>query len=435
MLKNVVLIMPNFNWRIEFDIQKDPPMGIAYIGAVLELNGYKVTIIDANAEELTLDDVIAKIMKISPDFIGISANYSPLNNLAIELCEKIKDYNKNIIVSVGGNHATASYKYMLEKSNGAIDFVIKGQGETIILNLLESLGNGTEVSKVKGIAYIKNGEVICTEQQELIKNIDDIPMPAYHLLDMNLYDRYNIVSSRGCPYRCTYCASSVIVDKVAYRSPENIVREIEYLIKNYGQKIFWFSDDTFTSNFKHTNQLLNLIIKRNLNIKWSCLTRVNRTSKELLEKMKKAGCIYISYGVESGDANMLEKMNKKITLDQVREALRITKEIGIDMYTFFLIGYPGETIESVNKSFDLIREIKPTGASFAVVIPLPGTSLWNYLYEQGYLDYNRINWDYLFAKSGKDKYENYSAKLASTWCGIDEKKLVELCEQGQRLVT
>jgi Fe-S oxidoreductase len=426
--------MPNFNWRVKFDIQKDPPMGILYIGAVLEEAGYNVCIIDANAEQLTIDEVLGKIIKLNPDFIGISANYSPLNNLAIELSERIKNHDKNIMIAVGGNHATASYRYMLEKSKNSIDFIIRGQGEIIFLNLLNALNAKADINSVKGISYLKDDKVICTSSQELIRNLDDIPMPAYHLLNMDLYNRYNLISSRGCPYKCTYCASSVISSNVCYRSPENIVQEIEHLIENYGHKVFWFSDDTFTSNFKHTNKLLDLIIEKNLNIRWSCLTRVNRTNKELLNKMKKAGCIYISYGVESGDVDMIEKMNKKITLQEVREALKMTKEVGIDMYTFFLIGYPGETIESVNKSFDLIRETQPTGASFAVVIPLPGTSLWEYLYDKKYVDFDTINWDYLFAKSGKDKYENYAAKLASTWCDIEEEELLELCEEGQRII-
>ncbi len=434
MNKDIVLIMPNFNWQVNFDVQKDPPMGVLYIAAVLELNGYIVTIIDANAENLSLDAVMKKIKAIEPYFIGISANYSPLNNLALLLSKSIKEHNKDIIVAIGGNHATASYKYILGKSNNSVDFIIKGQGETILPNLLKALEQNEEINCIKGIAYIKNGKVISTEEQELIKNLDDIPMPAYHLVSMKLYDRYNIISSRGCPYKCTYCASSIISNKVFYRSPENIVNEIEYLVRNYGEKFFWFSDDTFTSNFEHTNKLLNLIIERNLKIKWSCLTRVNRTNKALLEKMKKAGCVYISYGVESGDIDILEKMNKKITLDEVKEALKMTKEAGIDMYTFFLIGYPGETIESVHESFNLIRETKPTGVSFAIVIPLPGTSLWEYLSERNYIDFDKINWDYLFAKSGKDKYENYSAQLASTWCNISAEDLVKLCEEAQKII-
>lgn len=435
MYSNIALIMPNFNWNVKFDVQKDPPMGILYIGSVLESKGYNVSIIDANAENLSIVEVIERIITLKTNFVGISANYSPLNNLVLTLSQRIKAYDEDILIAVGGNHATASYKYMLEESNNNIDFIIRGQGETVVANLLEALNKNKNTNNVKGIAYIKEDQIICTQQEELIKNLDNIPIPAYHLVNMELYDRYNIISSRGCPYKCTYCASSVICDKVFYRTPENIINEIEHLLKNYGDKVFWFSDDTFTSNIKHTNELLDLMIKKNISIKWSCLTRVNKTNIEILKKMKKAGCLYVSYGVESGDVEILNKMNKKITLEDVREALKITKEAELEMYTFFLIGYPGETLESVYESFELIREIKPTGASFAVVIPLPGTSLWEYLYERGYIDYNKIKWDYLFAKSGGNKYEAYVAELASSWCDISPQKLLELCEEGQNLTT
>ena len=433
MYNNIVLVMPNFNWRVDFDIQKDPPMGLLYIGAVLEKDGYDVSIIDANAENLSISQVVDRIVEKKATFVGISANYSPLNNLAQELSMKIKKANPNIIIGIGGNHATASDEFMLKNCNGNIDFILRGQGEKVFPSLLDALNHNIDLNLVKGISYIKENQIILNQDAEHIENLDELPLPAYHLIKMNLYDRYNLVSSRGCPFKCNYCASSVICKKVFYRSPENIVSEIEFLVNTYGKKFFWFSDDTFTSNINHTNKLLDIMIEKKLNIEWSCLTRVNKTNIEILEKMKRAGCKYVSYGVESGDIEMIEKMNKKITLKEVKDALEITKKAGLDMYTFFLIGYPGETMSSVIKSFDLIRETKPTGASFSVVIPLPGTSLWKYLVENNFIDFEKIEWDYLFAKSGKNKYESYSARLASSWCNLTQEELICLCEEGQKL--
>lgn len=433
MYRNITLVMPNFNWKVEFDVSNDLPMGLLYIGAVLENKGFKVRIIDANAEKLSMDEVVSKIMECNSHFVAISANYSPLNNLSLELSEKIKKANSKIIVGIGGNHATASYNFMLKISNGYVDFILRGQGELVIPELLDALNNKEELSSVKGIAYIRKGKIVLNSNNEEIYDLDRLPIPAYHLVNMNLYDRYTLVSSRGCPYKCTYCASSVICSCVSYRSPENIVDEIEFLIKKYGKKFFWFSDDTFTSNIKHTNKLLDLIIEKKIEIEWSCLTRVNKTNVDILKKMKDAGCKYVSYGVESGDIGIINKMNKNITLSEVKEALKITKEVGLDMYTFFLIGYPGENHETIKKSFDLIREIKPTGVSFAIVIPLPGTVLWEYLLENNYISYETIEWDYLFAKSGKQKYEKYSAELASSWCGLSKDELILLCNEGQNL--
>lgn len=435
MIKKILLIMPNFNWKVEFDVQKDPPMGVLYIAAVLEKEGFNVRIVDANAEGLTIDDVVNVVKEYEPQIIGISCNYAPLNNLSITLSERIKEVRKDIPIVIGGNHATASYKHILSKGKDVIDYIIRGQGETIFLNLVNTLNNKISIEKVNGIAYIKDNNIFSTQNEDSIKDLDELPMPAYHLLNMKIYNRYNIISSRGCPYNCNYCASNVVTGrKVTYRSTRNIVNEIKHLITNYGQKHFWFSDDTFTANYKHTNELLDLIIKENIKFDWSCLTRVNKTKLEILEKMKMAGCKYISYGVESGDIKMLQNMNKNIKLQDVKEALELTKQVGIDMYTFFLIGYPGETKDSIKSTFDLIREIKPTGASFAIVIPLPGTTLWEYLESENIIDYDSIEWDYLFAKSGKGKYVNYSAQLASKWCNIPANDLIELCKQGESLI-
>ncbi len=433
MISKVLLIMPNFNWKVEFDIQKDPPMGLLYIAASLEQHGLEVQITDANAENLSMEEIIERIKDLAPDLVGISANYSPLNNPALMLSKRIKQYRKDLIIAIGGNHATASAGYMLENSENSVDFIMMGQGEKVFINLIDGLNAGKNLSEIRGISYMSENQTVCNDREDLIKDLDSLPVPAYHLLKMDLYDRYNIITSRGCPYKCNYCASNVICSKVAFRSPSKIVREMEYLLENYGAKHFWFSDDTFTSNYRHTSELLDGIIEKNLDISWSCLTRVNKTDKALLAKMKQAGCRYISYGIEGGDQAMLDSMNKKITLEEIREAMLITKEAGIDMYAFFLIGYPGETLETVEQSFKLIKETRPTGVSFAIVIPLPGTTLWDYLSGKGHISYESMEWDYLFAKSGKGKYENYAALLASSWCGIGPEELVSLCKKGEAL--
>ncbi len=433
MISKIQLIMPNFNWNAEFNIQKDPPVGLLYIATVLLEDGYAVEITDANAENLSVADVMDRIAAFQPNLVGISANFSPLHNSALMLCRRVKALCSDIWTVVGGNHATACAEYMLEQSGGSLNFVARGQGERVLPNLVRALNSSLDISCIKGITYMQGGKAVSNDDEPLIDDLDSLPLPAYHLLKMDLYDRYNLITSRGCPFKCNYCASSVICNKVRYRSPEKIAEEIEHLVQHYGQKHFWFSDDTFTANFKHTNELLDLLIGKGLDISWSCLTRVNRTKRDLLEKMKQAGCKYISYGVESGDQAMLDRMNKRITLEDVREALLLTKDVGIDMYAFFLIGYPGDTAESVERSFELIRETGLTGVSFAIVIPLPGTTLWRYLEEQGLIRYDTIEWDCLFAKSGKGGYENYPATLAATWCGIAADELVALCKKGESL--
>lgn len=419
--------MPNFNWNANFEVQKDPPMGILYIASALEQHGFDVRIIDANLGNLTMDEVVWRCRDSS--VVGISCNYAPLHNVTLHLCAALKRVNPHIRTVVGGNHATALSKMLLRQSHGTIDYIVRGQGETVFPHLMRTV----EHNLVYGISYVdKEGNVIENPDAPSICNLDYIPLPAYHLLDMELYDRYNIVTSRGCPYNCRYCASNVITKgKVLYRSPDCIVEEIQLLVKKYGNKHFWFCDDTFTSNYRHTDALLDCLLENQVDISWSCLTRVNLTRPELLRKMKRAGCKYISYGVESGDEAILRAMDKRITLDAVRSALLMTKAAGIDMYLFFIIGYPGDTLDSVRKSFDLIREVQPTGVGMNVLIPLPGTPLWDDLVAKGLLDPDAIEWDRLFTRTGYSDYENYSARLASQWCELTEDQIISLCGEGR----
>lgn len=430
----VLLISPNFNWRVKTNMKKDPPMGILYIAACLESLGYSVSVIDAHADDLTVEDVILKIKNYNPRVVGISCNYAPLHNITMDLCSKIKIENKNIVTVVGGNHAAASYEHML-KSCRDIDYVILGQGEYIFSSLLRAIDpsskNDKRISDVKGIAYTDDGVVYKTPSAPIINNLDELPLPAYHLVDMSKYDRYNVIISRGCPFECNYCASNVITKRhVKYRSPKYVVSEIKYILTKYGNKPVWFSDDTFTANNKIVDELLDRIINMNINFEWSCLTRVNTTSIDVLKKMKQAGCKYISYGVESGNPEMLNLMNKKITIQNIETVLENTKRVGIDMYLFFIVGYPGDTIEMENDSLELIKRLNPTGVAYNVFIPLPGTRIWKCLEDKGLVSFDTIEWDRLFARISYDDYDDYTARLASTWCNISPEDIIKICKSG-----
>lgn len=436
-ISKIMLIMPNFNWRVQTDVKKDPPMGVLYIASCLESLGYSVSVVDAHAEELTIDDVIAKIKQQQPQLVGISCNYAPLHNITTDLCGRIKSENKNIVTVVGGNHASASYRSLL-KSCREIDYVVLGQGEYIFPSLIRSLNapvqDGRGVSGVNGIAYIEDGVVFRTPGAPIINKLDELPMPAYHLVDMSKYDRYNVIISRGCPFQCNYCASNVITKHhVKYRAPKYVANEIKHLFTKYGNKPIWFSDDTFTANKKIVDELLDRIIDMNIGVEWSCLTRVNTTHIDVLKKMKKAGCKYISYGVESGNDEMLKLMNKKITIQNVEKVLEDTKSVGIDMYLFFIVGYPGDTKEMEDDSLKLIERLHPTGVGYNIFIPLPGTPSWKYLEEKGLVGFDTIEWDKLFARVSWDEHDDYTAKLASTWCNITPEDIIEICNKGTNM--
>lgn len=434
-MKKIVLVMPNTHETVKLNVKKDPPIGILYIAAVLRKADFIVSIVDAFALNLTINETVELVMKENPDYVGISCNYSPLHNITLQISQEIKALMPELKIFVGGNHATASADKLLLQSSGNIDVICMGQGEITALSYVSSVENKMDLSQIQGIAYLEKQKVVQNAMHSILNQLDEIPFPAYDLIDMSIYDRYNIIASRGCPFSCTYCASNVILKRnVKYRSVENIADEIELLLTNYGPKMFWFSDDTFTANIKFATALMDEIERRKLEFEWSCLTRVNDTSIELLKKMKKNGCKYISYGIESGNDQMLLSMNKKITKAEIINTIALTKEAGIDVYTFFLIGYPGETQESVEDSFNLILESKPTGASFAIVIPLPGTEMWKILEERKLIDFESVKWDFLFAKTGTaSESERYSAHLAATWCDISEDSLIALYERGNSI--
>lgn len=428
----VTLIFPNYVLHDEFGEPSDPPLGLASIAAVLEEKGYKVSLIDASMENLAINQTCSRLAELKPDVVGISCNYSPLHNPTLELAKMVKS-TFGIPVLVGGNHATAMAEYILRQSNG-IDVIVRGEGEVIMPNLLEALKSyGTQISHVKGITYREGNSIINTPDVPLVTNLDELPMPAYHLLPVEKYRRFNIMASRGCPFNCSFCASCVVFKRtVRYKSPQRVMDEIEYLLKNYGEKPVWFSDDTFTTNQKYTLSLLDEMNKRKLGIKWSCLLRVDVITADLLERMKDAGCDYISYGIESGNQEILDKIDKGITIAEILSTLETTHKVGIRQYAFFMVGYPGETWKTIMDSYKLIHQSKLDGAAFSVLIPLPGSRLMNELLKAKLINLDEIKWDYLFARTLKEGHISYSADLASRWCELSGAELIEACEIGRR---
>ena len=427
----MALIFPNYVFHEEFGEPSDPPLGIAHIAAVLERKGYIVSIIDASVENLTIDKICSRLTQIKPDVIGISCNYSPLHNPTLKLAAMIKsEFGTPVIV--GGNHATAMAENILGQSND-IDFIVRGEGEEVMPSLIEAWQHGAQLSHVKGITYREGSSIASTPDVPLIANLDELPMPAYHLLPVEKYRRFNIMASRGCPFDCSFCASRVIFKrKVRYRSPKYVMDEVEYLLRNYGEKPVWFSDDTFISNPKYTISLLDELAGRGLGIKWSCLSRVDVITTELLEKMRDSGCSYISYGVESGNQKMLDKMGKGITIDEILATLKATHEVGIRQFAFFLAGYPGETWETIMDSYKLIHQSKLDGAAFSIPIPLPGSRMMNELLKANLIRLDEIKWDYLFARTLHETNPPYSAELASRWTELSAAELIEACKIGHR---
>lgn len=389
----VLLLYPRADHIKEFMAER-PPLGLAYIAAYLEKEGHIVEILDLNISDNTKKELEEKIKE--NDVIGISilsVFYESTKNLIIY----IRKINPNITIVVGGAHASALPNEVLEEND--INFVIMGEGELTFAELLENLQKGTSYRMVNGIVFKQNGKIIQTPKREVIKNLDMLPFPARHLLKLDKYVNYFdnqrstvMMTSRGCPYNCFYCNKN-IGQIWRSRSARNVVDEIEEVYRKYAISVFYFHDDLFTLKKDRVIDICEEILKRNLRIRWICESRVNTIDEEMLRWMKKAGCRAIHYGVESGDQEIINKIGKGITLEQARKALALTKKVGIYSKSYFIIGFPWDTKETINKTINFALSLKTDELQFTMLMPYPGTKCWEEAIKVGSIDPVNINWD------------------------------------------
>lgn len=435
-MARVALLIPNFLMREEFGEISDPPIGVASIGGYLERHGHDVLVVDGMGENIQNPEILKRVADFKPRYVGISCNYCTLHNSTLQLAQMLKDHlGDAVFVFVGGNHASSLSEPLLAQSKGNIDCIARSEGETVALAVVDALEAREPLTKIPGISFLQEGRMMSNEAIPLLLDLDELGMPAYHLLQMSCYRRYNIVSMRGCPYSCNFCASTAIFTrKVRYRSPRNVVAEIEHLLNNYGDRHFWFSDDTFTVNRTHTTELLSEVINRGIKLGWSCLTTVNTVKADLLETMRDSGCKYISYGIETGNPALLSQVGKTISIDGIKQTSRLSRSIGLPHYGFFIFGFPGETWDTIYDTYKLIYESELDGGGMNVLIPLPGTRLWQTLYEeQKMFSLEEMRWDELFARLPSESHASFPAQLASRWCSLSSDELLEACRIGQRM--
>jgi len=364
------------------------PLGLAYVAAYLEKFGYKVECLDAVAEGLTTRDVLKKITRSKPRFLGLSV-LTPAAPNAYRIARQAKELGVTTIM--GGIHPTALPAEALE--NGA-DFVVIGEGEVTVAELIEAIDCNRNVDTVRGIAYTRNGSIGTTDPRPPIDELDKLPFPAREMFPLRKYPRIEraspggeIMSSRGCPYSCLFCSSRLVHGrKFRARSPQNVVDEIDEIVQKFRIRRIGFLDDTFTINKERVVRICDLIRERGLDIEWYCETRVDLVDRELLQKMKNCGCFLIEYGVESGSERVLRRIKKGITLDQTRRAFAMTKEVGIRTRADFMIGNPTETKEDAKETLKLAIELDPWRASFSIVTPLPGSELYEYALRNNMLE-------------------------------------------------
>jgi len=392
------------------------PLGLAYLAGYLKkYRNDSVEIIDAVALDYSSEDLIAHIDRSKPDIVGVSIS-TPMYLRAKETIRILREnFGNNIKIIVGGPHVTIFPKQTLEE-NKDIDLALYGEAEASLMELLNALENETEFSNVKGLVYRSGDEVIVNPPMPYFENIDEIPLPARDLLQMDKYKPaptyhrrlpcYIILTVRGCPYRCSYC-SKTFGKVVRLHSIPRVIEEMKVLIDEYHTKEIIFRDDTFTVKKKHTEELCNEIIRQGLHkkIKWSCTTRVNLVTLPLLKLMKKAGCWSIHYGVESSSQRLLDLIKKDITIEQIKNAMKWTKQVGIETKAYFMVGLPTETKEETLQTIKFTKELDPDWIQVTITVPYPGTELFEIAKSDGTLK--------------SFKWENYQ-----TWASWADTELV-----------
>jgi len=385
----ICLISPPYNSAVKSVVGvSPPPLGLAYIASVLRQD-HEVKIIDSNILNYTIGDVERELRSFNPDVVGITS-VTPSIYEAYKVAETAKKVREDCTVVLGGPHATFMPRQTMEECK-YIDIIVRGEGEETTRELIENIEKGAPLNEVKGITFRKKNEIIDTEPRPFIKNIDEIPFPSRDLLPMHLY-KFNgvkyttMLTSRGCPFKCSFCSSSRLFGGYwRGRSPENVLEEIKIIYEEYGIRNIEFVDDTFTLNQERAEKICDEIIKQGWDISWGASSRVDTLSKKLVEKMKKAGCWIIFLGIESGSQKILDAIGKRITLEQVKKAVKILKDAGIQVLGSFIIGFLQDTKETIKETIKFAKNLNLNYAEFSILTPYPGTPIFDYAKKHGML--------------------------------------------------
>lgn len=383
-----------------------PPLGLMYVAAYAERNtDNKVEILDTIVERISYDQIGKEIERKKPDVVGIQVMTFTLID-AILTAKMVKKIDAEIKVVLGGPHV---YIYPNETiSREEIDYLVLGEGEIPFTGLIENLENVEKLKETPGLVFKEGGKIVNTGLRGPVEDLDLIPFPARHLTPYKKYYSLlakrspvtTMMSSRGCPYQCSFCGRPHLGKKFRARSAKNVVDEIEECT-HMGIKEFFFYDDTFAVNRQRALDICSEILERNLDIGWDIRTRVDSVDKELLLNLKSAGCERIHYGVESGNSEMLKVIRKGITVEQAEEAFRLTKEVGMQTLAYFMFGLPGETKPQIIDTIKFAKMLSPDYVHFSVLTPFPATPI----YEKGLKD-GTIKEDYWseFAKNPKKEF-------------------------------
>ena len=369
---------------------RSPSLGLLYIASAVRNHGYEVTLIESDIENLNVNQVVNRLCEQSPDFIGISLFTVSVWQSAL-IAKQIKQQLPQCTIIVGGPHISSMSMETLERFK-EFDLAVIHEGEEVLPKLLDALVNKQNLGDVLGIIYRENGELIKTQAAPTISDLDKLPTPAWGLLP-NFPEAYlpaiydypqapvaTLVASRGCPFLCKFCDTSTFGAQVRAYSPEKVYEMMKNLQDDYGIRHIQFVDDLFLASRIRTLTLCDLIIKNKLNMTWSCAARVDTVKPDVLARMKAAGCWEISFGLETGSNELLQKMEKSARVEISERAINWTAAAGIRCKGLFMLGYPGETKETIAQTKAFTKRIPMTTMNLTKFTPYPGSPIYREIY-------------------------------------------------------
>ncbi len=368
-----------------------PPLGLLYLAAQLERDGVNVAVVDAGMEGLSVDGTLARVRGLNPRIVGLGAT-TPEIQAAEDLAALVKADRPETAVVLGGPHPTLDPDGVLAVPG--VDAVLRGEADFSFSEFCRAwLGGQRDGFDVTGLSYRTNGETVHRPDRALMADLDAGPMPARHLLDMSLYRNYGrvykrrpvqvMISSRGCPFRCIFCAHEIFGHRYRFNSAERMIEEVKLLMRDYGAREILFREDNFTASKDRVYRFCELVHRENLDVSWMALSHCNSIDADLVRAMKEAGCWHLGMGVESGSPEIQRTLGKNLDLDRAREAFEVVQRAGIRTLAFFMIGNYLDTPETVRQTIDFACRLNTDFAIFTITTPFPKTVLFEKAVEDG----------------------------------------------------
>ena len=415
-IHRVMLVTPPITLERDIETKRvSPPLGPAYIAAVLEQRGFEAAILDSVVEGfdqeepigdtryrvgLSWNQIMDRVRAFTPDAIGVSCLFTDHVDNALDLCRRLRREFPDTPLITGGVHPTVAPEDMLAEP--AVDYVLRGESDHTFAQLLEILNSGGDPEAVDGVAFRRNGGHVIRPKQNFIEDLNALPLPARHLLNYDLYFKINqyyrrparrppamnIITSRCCPADCIFCSTRAMMGRYRTRSAENVLAEIESLKSNYGINELYFLDDNFTFDRERAAAILDGIIQREYDLAWSTPNgvAVYALDDELLHKMKQSGCYSLFFAIESADPYVLKNiMRKPVKVERIAPLVKTARGLGIEVHGLFVIGLPGETREQIQRTVDFADNTDFDYVTFSIATPYPGTRLLDVCRKQGWL--------------------------------------------------